>query len=62
MKKPQTQTKEKEATTCQWKRDNQDTAATGCCQEPCVILGLYTLDHSPERLYFQTSASLAMEC
>jgi hypothetical protein len=61
MKKPQTQTKEKEATTCQMKREHQDTAAMGCCQQPCINPGLYTLDHSPERQYFQTSASLHME-
>jgi hypothetical protein len=61
MKKPKTETKQKEATTCQRKRVQQDTAAMGCWQERSINSGLYTLDNSPERQYFQTSASLNME-
>jgi putative transposase len=61
MKKPQTQTKEKEATTCQEKREHQDTAAMGCCQEPCINPGLCTFDNRPARQYVRASASLDMK-
>jgi thioredoxin-related protein len=52
MKKPKRQTKKKEATICQRKRDSQDIAAMGCCQEPFINPGLYTLDNSPGAAVF----------